>query len=281
MFGYVRPLKPELLVREFSRYKSIYCGICKQIGRDYGQLPRLTLGYDLTLLAVLLLSLSDDQPPDRLEGCILNPVAKKPIVQGGLVLELCAALTVLLAWHKTADDIKDENTVKSRAAKLLLARAHRRAATRYGEYDQIMLEELQRLAEAEAGDPNPKAAEVFGHLLYRLFKQAAGLVAGEPEIIEAIAVFGRDLGVWIYILDAIDDFDRDWDNNQWNPFGAFSREDARAAGSRQLQDLEAAMDRTAALLPYRRDSGLLANIVTQGLPAIREQIFRGDKLARL
>jgi hypothetical protein len=55
MFGYVRPLKPELLVREFSRYKSIYCGICKQIGHDYGQLPRLALGYDLTLLAVLLL----------------------------------------------------------------------------------------------------------------------------------------------------------------------------------------------------------------------------------
>jgi hypothetical protein len=76
MFGYVRPLKPELLVREFSRYKSIYCGICKQIGHDFGQLPRITLGYDLTMLAVLLLSLSAKQPPDELAGCIINPLAR-------------------------------------------------------------------------------------------------------------------------------------------------------------------------------------------------------------
>ena len=46
MFGYVRPYKPELLVKELTRYQSVYCGICKQIGRDYGQVPRLALGYD-------------------------------------------------------------------------------------------------------------------------------------------------------------------------------------------------------------------------------------------
>ncbi|MBP1757334.1 MAG: hypothetical protein H6Q62_190, partial [Firmicutes bacterium] len=100
MFGYVRPYKPELLVRELSRYQSVYCGICKQIGRDYGHLERLLLGYDLTLLAILLLALSDEQPPEDFAGCISNPLKKRPALRGGQIIELAAGLTILMAYHK-------------------------------------------------------------------------------------------------------------------------------------------------------------------------------------
>ena len=50
------PAETRIVDEEFTRYKSIYCGICKQIGHDYGQLPRVGVNCDLTMLAVLLLS---------------------------------------------------------------------------------------------------------------------------------------------------------------------------------------------------------------------------------
>ncbi|MFR4142908.1 MAG: DUF5685 family protein [[Clostridium] leptum] len=57
MFGYIRPNKPELLVKEYDLYKSAYCGLCKRMGKDYGRLSRLALSYDGTFLAMLSMAL--------------------------------------------------------------------------------------------------------------------------------------------------------------------------------------------------------------------------------
>ena len=58
MFGYIRPLECELKVREQAQYRGVYCGLCKSIGRRYGQIERLTLSYDCAFLALTLLAIS-------------------------------------------------------------------------------------------------------------------------------------------------------------------------------------------------------------------------------
>lgn len=281
MFGYVRPHKPELLVRELSRYQAVYCGICKQIGHDYGQLPRIALGYDLTLLGILLLSLDAEQPALVMEGCISNPVKKRPIVKGSPILDLCAALTVLLAWHKAADNAHDEHPVLGRALQLTFLRAYRRAARRYAVYNQIIERQLQALARYEAGPPDLIAAASFGEMLRQIVQEASPLAADGPALREGLSIFAFHLGQWIYWLDAIDDRSADCNNGSWNPFSLYDEADARAKANELLQEQEQAMDRVAALLPYARDAGLLANIVTQGLPATREQVLAGQKLQRI
>ncbi|HBP37571.1 MAG TPA: hypothetical protein DD640_02300 [Clostridiales bacterium] len=281
MFGYVRPLKPELLVREFSRYQSIYCGICKQIGRDYGQVPRVALGYDLTLLAVLLLALAEEQPPEETGGCILKPGVRRTMVRGGPIIELCAGLTILMAWHKAADDAADERPLRGRLTQAALYRAWRRANQRFPGYETILAEELAALNQIEQGEPDPSAGELFGRLLERVFLLAAGLATGDQAIQAGIGRFGRHLGIWIYLLDAIDDWAADCNNGNWNPYARMDQAAARSAADLALREQELAMDRTAALFPYQRDSGLLANIVLQGLPAVRMQIMEGRELQRL
>lgn len=281
MFGYVRPLKPELLVREFTRYKSIYCGICKQVGHDYGQLPRVAVGYDLTMLAVLLLSLSDRQPPDLPAGCILNPFARRPIARGGEVLELCAGLTVLFAWHKAADDVRDDHSIGGAAARVAFKRSSRKAFRRFPGYGQLIAQSMSALSQTETGDPDPAAAVVFGDLLRQVFERGAALVSSDEAVCKAIGLLGWHLGQWIYLMDAIDDWTRDCNNGSWNPYGGLDYQAARLVAAETLSGLELEMDRTAALLPFTRDSGLVANIITGGLPATREQVMRGEKLFRL
>ena len=53
MFGYVLPLTAELKVREWHAYRAYYCGLCKELKREYGFLSRFLLNYDLVLPALL------------------------------------------------------------------------------------------------------------------------------------------------------------------------------------------------------------------------------------
>ncbi|NLM77650.1 MAG: hypothetical protein GX173_06135 [Ruminococcaceae bacterium] len=282
MFGYVRPLKSELLVREFARYRSVYCGLCHQIRQDYGQLPRLAVSYDLTLLALLLLSLADEQPPDQSGVCLLNPFVRRPIAGRGTVLQHCAALSVLLAWYKAEDERLDGHSVKGYLARMVFARAKKRAQKKYPVYAAIIGQHMAEQREAEKMPPDPDAAAIFGRMLHKLvYEAAAGIMPDEP-VRQALGLIGDDLGRWIYLMDAIDDWQDDCNNNNWNPYGQF---DCLSAAKEQsavhLAELETALDRTAALLPYVRDSGLMANVFTQGLPFVREQVFAGVQPGKL
>ncbi|MEG2922942.1 MAG: DUF5685 family protein, partial [Oscillospiraceae bacterium] len=41
MFGYVMPCRPELKMRECGEYRSYYCGLCKELKREYGFTSRM------------------------------------------------------------------------------------------------------------------------------------------------------------------------------------------------------------------------------------------------
>ena len=41
MFGYVRPFKSELLVREYDQYKAAYCQLCRALREHYGRAASL------------------------------------------------------------------------------------------------------------------------------------------------------------------------------------------------------------------------------------------------
>ena len=51
MFGYVKPVADELLVREHEFYRAAYCGICRAMKKHTGCLSNVTLSYDSVLLA--------------------------------------------------------------------------------------------------------------------------------------------------------------------------------------------------------------------------------------
>ena len=55
------PEKSELKVKEYEMFKAFYCGICKSMAKRIGNLPRITLNYDSTFLALILASLSSDE----------------------------------------------------------------------------------------------------------------------------------------------------------------------------------------------------------------------------
>ena len=54
MFGYVRPVRPELKCRDFDLYRATYCGLCRCLRRRFGLIAPMLLNFDFTFLALLL-----------------------------------------------------------------------------------------------------------------------------------------------------------------------------------------------------------------------------------
>ena len=70
MFGYMTIAQNKLTKEQFARFKQGYCGLCRSLGKRYGQLERLTLSNDMTFLALLLSSLYE---PREESGALFCP----------------------------------------------------------------------------------------------------------------------------------------------------------------------------------------------------------------
>ena len=291
MFGYIRPYKSDLLMRQWSYYQSVYCGLCKSIGKNYGQLPRLTVTYDLTFLALLLFSVSEQEASFHNEVCVLNPIKKKTVMTTNAILEITAAVSVMLAWYKGKDNLKDGKYFSGRAINLGLNRVHKKIAAQYSEIDNLISKNLSDLDRYEQQEPDLGAGNVFGRLLAEIFEFCLkhlfqyNLIkiseAEQDSLTKSFYFLGNDVGKWIYLIDAIDDLEQDRDNKNWNPFLLFDGEKARTIAAQELENIELSIDRSAALLPYIRDSSMIANIVQKGLPSVRQEILSGHKLKKL
>ncbi|MDD6225152.1 MAG: DUF5685 family protein, partial [bacterium] len=84
-------------------------------------------------------------------------------------------------------------------------------------------------------------------------------------------------GRWIYLMDAVDDYDDDKKSGGFNPFlmknGDFSAEQRRTVLSRCLAQAYDAYN----LLDICDFKGILDNVILKGLPVMQEQILSGRK----
>ena len=60
MFGYVKPVVKELLVKEHEFYKATYCGICRSMKKHTGGLSIATITYDSVFLALVRMAYIPD-----------------------------------------------------------------------------------------------------------------------------------------------------------------------------------------------------------------------------
>ena len=120
MFGYVMPLKPELKIKDFDKFKGYYCGVCFSIKKNIGNIPRLLLNYDMTFLAVFLDSLNKNKIEVQKKRCIASPTKKKVSIINNQAIDYAAYMNVALAYFKLEDDVNDDNSIKSKIGHFVL-----------------------------------------------------------------------------------------------------------------------------------------------------------------
>ena len=120
MFGYIKPFRPELKIREAEDYKAVYCGLCKELGRSYGIFARMTLSYDFAFMAMLFMSLDKNSCPSFEKcSCIAHPFKKQCRCLGNRAISLSARAAMILTYYKLKDDLSDKGFFKKIAAAVL------------------------------------------------------------------------------------------------------------------------------------------------------------------
>lgn len=289
MFGYVRPFKPEMKFCEFDAYKSVYCALCKELGKEYGVAARMTLSYDGTFLALMGAALSEQKAKVCGGRCTCNPLKKCNYYQGeDTGVAYAAAVNVLLSAARCRDTIQDSKGFKKLGARLLLwclRGAEKKAIRKEPETAQVIAEQMhnQQKLEAEGCAVPDQAAEPSAAMLAHF---AAHLARDDVQR-RILSVLGYQLGRWVYLADALDDLADDLKKKQYNPlivrFGITGDSDSDAVEqaknyARQvLCANEARLAGAYELLNLHRLSPVLNNVIYEGLPAVRKELPRGHK----
>lgn len=268
MFGYIRVYKPDLKISEYETYKSIYCGLCQQLGQEYTPLARMTLSFDFTFLAALNMALAEDKPVYTKRKCPANPLKKCIMADLGEIQSHCCDCAVLMLWYKLEDDLKDHGTAsRLRAAALYPAArlAYRKAAQRRPELDQLIGNNMRLQAETEAACTASVdlASEPTARMLSGLFST----LSEDPVQKRVLERLGYLLGRYVYLCDALDDLEDDREKGNYNPFladqSARPEQIETAIGTLYLTIAEAA--KTFELLELKRFEPILANILYLGM----------------
>jgi hypothetical protein len=213
MFGYVKTDMPNMYVKDTVLYKAMYCGLCKGIGCSCGMKGRLLLNYDLTFLSLFVHNVLNIDVEVEKQRCIIHHIKKRPVAVPDDVTKRIAALNVILAHHKFNDDVIDSG--KGRFGRAFFRSSYKKAKKSEPILDSIVEKHYKELLKYEKtnGDSIDLAADPFATMMQELVKVLVGEMADE-----SILSLAYDLGKWVYLIDALDDFNKDKKKGNFNVF---------------------------------------------------------------
>lgn len=261
MFGYIVIHKPELKVREYESYHAAYCGLCRSLRKRHGLPGQMTLGYDMTFLALLLTGLYEPKTRTCVKGCLAHP-GRRHACRENLFYDYAADMNVLLAYYKCLDDWQDERKAGRLLYALFLRGRIKELQKLYGKKiakTRRALEELRELEKKKVYDLD-RTAGLFGEIMAELF------VFREDEWESRLRRMGFFFGKFIYLMDAYEDIEEDLKRGTYNPFAQwYEKEDFEQRCAAVLKMMMAEASRTFELLPIIKDAGILRNILYAGV----------------
>ena len=260
MFGYVTASMKELDKEMQRRYGAVYCGICRRIRVQSGNVSRLGLSYDMAFLALLLMSLYEPEETVGENACLMHPLKKRPWVDNQYI-QYAADMNVVLSYYNCLDDWQDDGKVSARLLAQQFGRRVPEIEARYPRQCKAIEDCIRRLSELEKENcPNPdEPASCFGRLMGQLLTYEEDLWA------PTLGQMGFYLGRFIYLLDAALDYDKDKKKGKYNPYLAMG---TGKDWHRWEEYLVLTMGRCTECfekLPLVQDKPLLDNILYSGV----------------
>lgn len=229
MFGLLRVPKGYLSEDEFKVFQAHYCGICHALGRCGFQGLRMATSYDGTALAMFVSGLSGKQIAIEHKPCLFSPWRKKHQAVGAHdVFDFTARASLALVRLKAEDELLDgAGPIKQNLLKALVKYLKKKVPD-WPELNEVG--DLQREVEGR-GDPwFDELAYPSGVLLGSIAARAAAANGKDEKLAYKV---GANLGKWIYVWDALWDYEDDWKKGRFNALSA-----AYKPGVAQVKELE-------------------------------------------
>jgi hypothetical protein len=279
MFGYVRTDTPYLFIKDDTLYRAMYCGLCKGIAEVCGHSARMGLSYDATFLSILLHNLLGQDVKIEKSHCLTHCIRSRKMAETDELTRQIGALNTVLAYYKYTDDIEDGDG--GRGKRLFFKKGYKRVKKKYPEIERIVRENLLAQAQIEKAktDSLDRASDATANIL----AEFSDYVLGEKATVHTRTLFYA-VGKWIYLIDALDDYDKDKAKGAYNPFILAYNADCRKALLEGKYAEEVAfifrsiffdIKESLGQIPFRFNTDLSDNILLRGIPAVTKRIMEG------
>ena len=279
MFGYVRTDTPYLYIKDDILYKAMYCGVCKGIADVCGHGARMGLSFDVTFLSVLLHNVAGVDVKIEKSHCLTHCIRSREMAEVDEMTRQIGALNTILVYYKYTDDIMDGD--RGRGKRLWFKQGFRRAKKKYPEIENIVKKNLakQERAEKAKTDSVDRAADATATMIAEFSDYVLGDKATQYTRNLCYA-----LGKWIYLIDALDDYDKDVKKSAYNPFYlAYKAENRESLLSGEkgnevrfvFNAIFFDIRENLSHVSFRFNRDLSDNILLRGLPTMTNRIMSG------
>ena len=260
MFGFVSASLEELSEEQRERYQAVYCGICRAIRRQDGQLCRMALSYDMAFLALLHMSLYEPEETCGRGRCIAHPGKRRPWTDNAYI-RYAARMNVALACFKARDDWEDDGKFSAKLMAKVFGKNEEEISARFPRQCAAVRSCIRELSHLEKTlCPNPdEPANCFGSLMAEL------MVVHEDRWADDLRQLGFYLGRFIYLADAAIDYRKDVKHGSYNPFAAMGDGEETEKWEQYLVLAMAGCTAAFERLPLVEDKDILDNILYSGI----------------
>lgn len=269
MFGYIMPDVPYLFKKDETLYKALYCGLCKSIGAGCGQRARSALTYDMAFMSALVHNIRHEDVNIKRSHCALHLIRKRPIAAVDEITVMLGCINTALAYFKLCDDKADGD--RKGVLRHLYKKGLKRAAKKHKAAVDIIRRQMEEQNRLEAASCNiiEQACEPSANMM----KELSIYALKEYSTEETQALF-YDIGKWVYLIDALDDYDKDVKKHRfnvlYNAFGADSKAQAVEENIGELtflfDSLFADMRMRISKINFKFNRDLTDNIILRGIP---------------
>lgn len=225
MFGTLNPHRCSLPEVGRERHGRLYCGLCRTLGDDHGQLSRGLLSHDAVLVATVADGLQLVAAADAETRCPILPVVHRPtLAPDSPPLRFAAAVQILLADQYVADRAMDGKRLARWARPLgqrTVAGARQILDELGTNLDGLEGFEHRQLAVELDEDPGPRMAAAPTRDALRQVFAALGKLPGGVALDgngqARLAQLGSAIGDIVYLVDALEDLPRDLAQGEFNP----------------------------------------------------------------
>ena len=279
MFGYVRADTPYLFIKDEQLYRAMYCGLCTGIGEVCGQPARMGLSYDVTFLSIILHNIAGVDVTLSKQRCLAHCIKSRQMSNVDELTKLISAFNTALVYYKCVDDVEDGD--KGRMRRLWFRDGMRRVRKKYPDVERMVRKHMEAQAKVERSqtDSVDRAADATANMLAE-FSDYALREKSTPNTHNLFYALGK----WIYLIDALDDYDKDVKKGSYNPFYlAYGKatqaellvgelgEEIRFIFHAIFYDIRENLSQ----IEFRFNRDLSDNILLRGLPMMTKRIMDG------
>ncbi|MDE6597154.1 MAG: hypothetical protein K2K60_00770, partial [Clostridia bacterium] len=269
MFGYISPDSPYLFKKDETLYKALYCGLCKSIGSGCGQVARTALTYDMAFTSALVHNIRGEDVKIKRERCAVHLIKRRPVTAVDDTTVALGCVNTVLAYFKLCDDKADGEA--RGALRHLYKKGYRRALKRHPEVAEIISRRTGELAELEKA--GCAVIDMAAEPTAEMMREISVYLLKEFSTAETERLF-YSLGKWVYLIDALDDYDKDVKKGRYNVFynvyGEKSKAQAVEKGKEEINFifdmLFSEMRESLKNIKFYYNHDLTDNIILRGIP---------------